>query len=144
MLCDAVDGLIVLFLVMMVKTIIHILESTEIQKKCLGLTTFIFWSGMPEGSQNCPYEKVWCVSWWEISILEQNQWRKMNCFKKRIILSIYSAGFVVKLSNWLVFHVIGRWLSKIYLIKLFHLCSKKLNWVEFQVALLNKVNYFTL
>ena len=40
-------------------------RSTEIQKKmpCLGI--HIFWLSIPQGSQKCPNENIWCISWRE-------------------------------------------------------------------------------
>ena len=46
------------------------LESTEIQKKMPGFVTHIFWLGMPQGSQKCPYGNIPSISWRENSIFQ--------------------------------------------------------------------------
>ena len=45
------------------------LESTEIQKKCLGLT-HIFLLGILQGSQKCPHGNIRSMSWRENSIFQ--------------------------------------------------------------------------
>ena len=46
------------------------LESTEIQKKMPRFGTYIFWSGVPQGSQKSPYGNIRSMSWRENSTFQ--------------------------------------------------------------------------
>ena len=78
---------------MMLKTIIHILENTETQKKCLGLTR-IFFDQVCLKDHKIAHMKKFDVFFGDKFRFFTKLMKENELFKKKVTLSIYSADLL--------------------------------------------------
>ena len=65
-------------------------KRTEIEKKIPVYDTHIFWLGIPQGSQKCSNENIWCVSWRENAVfLTLVMKMTPNLLEKAAFLALY-------------------------------------------------------